>query len=138
MLQNLYKKIGKSYKKGRYIFHLGDQARAMYHILKGRVSIKCGKEKDPIVSTDEYCVEDTEVLEINDFYFEHYIKVNPAAVRKILDVLSIRLRETTDKLAEAMAENKKYKQLISKIDIHNESEISESDQAFISAHCTKP
>ncbi|MBD3234358.1 MAG: cyclic nucleotide-binding domain-containing protein [candidate division Zixibacteria bacterium] len=122
MNSNLHKKIGRKFKRGEYIFQIGDAGSAMFLITEGKVSIKRKSGGKEVVlseagageiigemsiidnrprSADAHCLADTSVLEISSYVFNKYIQENPGIVMKILNKFSVRLREMNAKLLEA-------------------------------------
>ncbi len=153
MNKNLKKKIGRRFKKGEYIFQIGDAGSAMFLITEGKVSIRRksgGKEVElsetgageiigemSIIdnrprSADAYCLADTSVLEISSYIFNKYIQENPGIVMKILNKFSVRLRESNAKLLDA---NKTIEKLRAQLDEKDskaeaiESELQKSESS---------
>jgi len=119
MLQELHKKIGRSFRANECIYRIRDAGETMFLITEGKVAIKGfqnGKEillaelsageifgemaiiENRTRCADAICISDTKVLEISSYLFEKYIQENPAIVKKLLYKMSERLRNADRQL----------------------------------------
>jgi CRP-like cAMP-binding protein len=115
--------LHRRYAEGQIIFHMGDDGGSLYIIKRGRVKVVIPSRRGEevilaILSTGEIlgelslfdgkprsatvqAIEDTEIvcLQRDDFLF--FLRSRFEAVLQVLCVLSLRLRETDESLADA-------------------------------------
>jgi len=106
---------------GQVLFHEGEEGRAMYVVLEGRVGVRKGDKEIAVGgaghyygemalieskarSATVYAVEAALVLEISDEQFRQHITGSPAALMAMLKTISSRSRHDLEKLTETNVE----------------------------------
>ena len=116
--------ITKKYQSGQIIFNQGDYSDCMYDILRGRVGVYSdyGTPKEKLIAeldngqtlgemgmleiyprsaTAVALEDDTALATITEDELSHYFRAKPEKLLAIMRQLSARLRETTQKYADA-------------------------------------
>ncbi len=127
--QETFEKYGRLYNTNDVIFHEGDEGAEMYIIQSGKVMItkqlKSGEEKTLAVlgpgdsfgemavidkdvrSANAIAMEPSRLIALDEELFEAHIQTNPKIVKKILKILTSRLRDANQQIADLMIKNDK-------------------------------
>jgi CRP-like cAMP-binding protein len=127
--QEVFEKYGRLYNQGDVVFREGDVGAEMYIIQSGKIMItkqlKTGEEKTLAVlgpgdsfgemaiidkdvrSANAIAMEPSRLIALDEELFEQHIQTNPKIVKKILKILSSRLRDANQQIADLMIKNDK-------------------------------
>jgi CRP/FNR family cyclic AMP-dependent transcriptional regulator len=127
--QEVFEKYGRSYNPNDVVFREGDVGAEMYIIQSGKIMItkqlKSGEEKTLAVlgpgdsfgemaiidkdvrSANAIAIESSRLIALDEELFEAHIQTNPKIVKKILKILSSRLRDANQQIADLMIKNDK-------------------------------
>jgi CRP/FNR family cyclic AMP-dependent transcriptional regulator len=127
--QETFEKYGRLYNANDVIFREGDEGAEMYIIQTGKVMItkqlKGGEEKTLAVlgpgdsfgemavidkdvrSANAIAMESSRLIALDEELFEAHIQTNPKIVKKILKILTSRLRDANQQIADLMVKNDK-------------------------------
>lgn len=125
--QETFEKYGRLYNTNDVIFREGDVGAEMYIIQSGKVMItkqlKSGEEKTLAVlgpgdsfgemavidkdvrSANAIAMEPSRLIALDEELFEAHIQTNPKIVKKILKILTSRLRDANQQIADLMIKN---------------------------------
>jgi CRP-like cAMP-binding protein len=127
--QEVFEKYGRLYNPNDVVFREGDVGAEMYIIQSGKIKItkqmKSGEEKTLAVlgpgdsfgemaiidkdvrSANAIAIETSRLIALDEELFEAHIQTNPKIVKKILKILSSRLRDANQQIADLMIKNDK-------------------------------
>jgi CRP/FNR family transcriptional regulator, cyclic AMP receptor protein len=127
--QEVFEKYGRLYNPNDVVFREGDVGAEMYIIQSGKIMItkqlKSGEEKTLAVlgpgdsfgemaiidkdvrSANAIAIESSRLIALDEELFEAHIQTNPKIVKKILKILSSRLRDANQQIADLMIKNDK-------------------------------
>jgi CRP/FNR family transcriptional regulator, cyclic AMP receptor protein len=127
--QEIFEKYGRLYNQNDVVFREGDVGAEMYIIQSGKIMItkqlKTGEEKTLAVlgpgdsfgemaiidkdvrSANAIAMEPSRLIALDEELFEQHIQTNPKIVKKILKILSSRLRDANQQIADLMIKNDK-------------------------------
>ena len=127
--QEAFEKYGRLYNTNDVIFREGDVGAEMYIIQSGKVMItkqlKSGEEKTLAVlgpgdsfgemavidkdvrSANAIAMEPSRLMALDEELFEVHVQTNPKIVKKILKILTSRLRDANQQIADLMIKNDK-------------------------------
>ena len=127
--QEVFEKYGRLYNSNDVVFREGDVGAEMYIIQSGKIMItkqlKSGEEKTLAVlgpgdsfgemaiidkdvrSANAVAMESSRLIVLDEDLFEAHIQTNPKIVKKILKILSSRLRDANQQIAALMIKNDK-------------------------------
>src|SRR5271170_6015420 len=127
--QEIFEKCGRTYNNNDVIFREGDMGNEMFIIQSGKVKItkqlKDGVEKTLVIlgpgdffgemavidkdvrSANAIAIEPSRLIALDEELFEAHIQTNPKIVKKILKILSSRLRDANQQIADLMIKNDK-------------------------------
>jgi CRP-like cAMP-binding protein len=127
--QEVFEKYGRLYNPNDVVFREGDVGAEMYIIQSGKIMItkqlKSGEEKTLAVlgpgdtfgemaiidkdvrSANAIAIEPSRLIALDEELFEAHIQTNPKIVKKILKILSSRLRDANQQIADLMIKNDK-------------------------------
>jgi CRP/FNR family cyclic AMP-dependent transcriptional regulator len=125
--QEVFEKYGRLYNPNDVVFREGDVGAEMYIIQSGKIMItkqlKSGEAKTLAVlgpgdsfgemaiidkdvrSANAIAMEPSRLIALDEELFEDHIQTNPKIVKKILKILSSRLRDANQQIADLMIKN---------------------------------